>query len=193
MPELDERSVLQDRRERLDRLFDDENTHQAIRQNIETICRLEERYQTNRKLSERIASAIGSFSGSLSFIVFQAVVISLWILVNTKRLPLIPVFDPYPFNLLNMGVSIEAVFLSTFVMVKQNRMSKRADSRAHLDLQINLLAENEMTAMLQMLRLIANKVGVRAPDLEGSLEQLAKETPIEVMAHAIEHHFPNED
>jgi len=94
--------------------------------------------------------------------------------------------------LLSMVVSLEAIFLSTFVLMKQNRMSKRADSRAHLDLQINMLAEKEMTMVLQMLRLIGARVGVRDTLLDRELSQLARETPVETLADEIEEKLPKE-
>ena len=119
-------------------------TCEAIRENIRLIARMEEKY---------LADVIGSFSGSMSFVIFHVLFYTLWILINLRILTFIPAFDPFPFLLLSMIVSLEAIFLSTFVLMKQNRMSKRADSRAHLDLQINLLAEKEMTMVLQMLRL----------------------------------------
>jgi uncharacterized membrane protein len=94
--------------------------------------------------------------------------------------------------LLSMVVSLEAIFLSTFVLMKQNRMSKRADSRAHLDLQINLLAEREMTMVLQMLRQIGTRVGVRDRSLDRELDELTDETPLEMLAEEIEEKLSRE-
>ena len=81
---------------------------------------------------------------------------------------------------------------SQYWRLKQNRMSKRADSRAHLDLQINLLAEKEMTMVLQMLRLIGEQVGVRDKRLDRELAQLSRETPVEMLANEIEESLPKE-
>jgi uncharacterized membrane protein len=128
----------------------------------------------------------------MTFVLLHVVIYSLWILINLKILPVVPPFDPFPFMLLSMAVSLEAIFLSTFVLMKQNRMSKRADSRAHLDLQINLLAEKEMTMVLQMLRLIGERVGVKDRRLDLELAQLSVETPVEVLADEIEEHLQNE-
>jgi uncharacterized membrane protein len=87
-------------------------------------------------------------------------------------------------------VSLEAIFLSTFVLVKQNRMSKRADQRAHLDLQINLLAEREMTLMLRMLQRISTRLGVRAP--EEQIEELAEETSVSALAQELREKLPED-
>jgi uncharacterized membrane protein len=162
---------------------------EAIRQNIELVARMEDKYLSDRAMGDRISDGIAAFAGSMTFVVLHVVIYSLWMLVNLNLLPF-PVFDPYPFMLLSMVVSLEAIFLSTFVLMKQNRMGKRADSRAHLDLQINLLAEKEMTMMLQMLRLIGKQVGVEAPTLDDELAQLSEETPVEMLAGEIEEKLP---
>src|SRR5215472_8867438 len=100
------------------------------------------------------------------------------------------VFDPWPFLLLGVVVSLEAIFLSTFVLIKQNRMSKRSDQRAHLDLQINLLAEREMTLMLQMLETISARLGINAPKEE--IEEFVSETSVEAVAEELRAKLPEE-
>lgn len=165
----------------------------AIRENIDLISRMEEKYLRNRSLSDRLADVIGSFSGSMTFVTLHVAVYTLWILINARLVAWIKPFDPYPFMLLSMVVSLEAIFLSTFVLMKQNRMSKRADSRAHLDLQINLLAEKEMTMVLQMLRLIGTQVGVRSKKIDAELAELSENTPVEVLADEIEERLNKEN
>jgi uncharacterized membrane protein len=169
-----------------------DETFEAIRRNIEIVARMEEKHLNNRGFLERITDTIGGFTGSLTFVMIHIVVFAAWILVNLKILPLIPVFDPFPFMLLSVAVSLEAIFLSAFVLMKQNRMSKRADARAHLDLQINLLAEKEMTMVLQMLRLIGARVGIRDRGLDRELDLLTTETPVERLADEIEEKLSKE-
>jgi uncharacterized membrane protein len=164
----------------------EQSTCNTIRRNIEIVANMEERYLSNRGTGDKMADMVAAFSGSMTFVLLHIVIYSAWILINLKLVPFIPAFDPYPFMLLSMVVSLEAIFLSTFVLMKQNRMSKRADSRAHLDLQINLLAEKEMTMVLQMLRHIGAKVGVRDRKLERELDDLTDETPLEMLADEIE-------
>lgn len=171
---------------------EDRDPCDAIRQNIELISRMEEKYLRDRSLGERVSDIIAAFSGSMTFVILHIVIYTLWILINLKILPIVRPFDPYPFMLLSMVVSLEAIFLSTFVLMKQNRMSKRADTRAHLDLQINLLAEKEMTMVLQMLRLIGTRVGVKDQSLDAELAQLSQDTPVEVLASEIEERLPKE-
>ncbi len=171
---------------------DQPSAYTAIRRNIELISRMEEKHLEARSVGDRVSDLVAAFSGSMTFVVIHVVIYTLWILINLKILPIMPAFDPFPFMLLSMIVSLEAIFLSTFVLMKQNRMSKRADSRAHLDLQINLLAEKEMTMVLQMLRLIGEKVGVRDRGLDRELAELSVETPVEMLAREIEERLPKE-
>jgi uncharacterized membrane protein len=130
---------------------------------------------------------IGGFSGSIKFVFLHALVFAGWIGWNlfTARK-----FDPFPFMLLSLLVSLEAIFLSTFVLMKQNRMSRREDLRAHLDLQINLLSEREMTLVLQLLQRISTRLGVRLSTEE--IEELTEETSVEALASELRAYLPEE-
>jgi uncharacterized membrane protein len=167
-----------------------EAVSKAIRRNIESVVKLEEGFLRNRTLADRIADTIGSFSGSLTFVVLHAIVYGAWIVVNLGIIPGFRKFDPFPFLLLSMVVSIEAIFLSTFVLMKQNRMSRREDLRAHLDLQINLLSEREMTLVLQMLHRISTRLGVRLSSDE--IEELSEMTSVEELASELQEKLPDE-
>lgn len=151
-----------------------------IQENIRTI--IEHRRQTARKrtLQEIIADKITDFSGSMLFVVFHIVWFALWFVLNSGWFGFKP-FDPFPYGLLTMVVSLEAIFLSTFVLISQNRMSKQEQQRAELDLQINLLTERELTRVLVLLDEIQNHLGIKhGKDVE--LEELKKETkPDEVL------------
>jgi uncharacterized membrane protein len=159
-----------------------------IRKNVEAVAKLEQDFDRKRSISERIADGIADFSGSLSFVLIHIAVFGSWILINAGAIPFIPKFDPFPFMLLAMSVSMEAIFLSTFVLIKQNRMSRRADQRAHLDLQINLLAEREMTLVLRMLQEISTRLSVTVPG--GDAHELAKETSVEELVNEMENKLP---
>ncbi len=160
-----------------------------IRQNVEAVAKLEEDFLTNRTFSDRVADLIGGFTGSLQFVILHALVYGLWIIINLGWIRGIPRFDPFPFILLSTVVSLEAIFLATFVLMKQNRMSRREDLRAHLDLQVNLLAEREMTLVLQMLQSISARLGLRAsPDIEA----LSVETSLEALANELREKLPDD-
>ena len=157
-----------------------ENVAGAIRRNIEAIARMEEGYNQQRSLADRFADVIGDFSGSMAFVLIHVFAYGVWILANLGILPLLPRFDPFPFMLLSVLVGIEAIFLATFVLMKQNRMSRRAEERAHLDLQVNLLAETEMTQVLQILHRIAERLDI--PCDPSQIEELLEETSVEAVA-----------
>ena len=154
------------------------------------MARLEENFDRNRTLAERIADAVGGFTGSFRFVILHAIGFGAWIVVNLRWIPGLRPFDPFPFMLLSLVVSIEAIFLATFVLMKQNRMSQRADQRAHLDLQVNLLAEQEMTIVLQMLQRISTRLGVRHP--AEAVEQLSEETSVEALATELQQRLGKE-
>ena len=117
-----------------------ESPSKAVSANILSVSQMETSLEQKRTVVDRIADVIGGFSGSMTFVFIHMVWFVSWFVVNT--LPLgIKHFDPYPFILLAMVVSVEGVLLSTFVLMKQNRMQARIDVRDQLDLQINLLSE----------------------------------------------------
>jgi uncharacterized membrane protein len=152
-----------------------------MERNIRTIMRLRLQTARERHLQERLADAITAFSGSMGFVYLHLLWFGAWLLVNTGYLGL-PPFDPFPYGLLTMIVSLEAIFLSTFVLISQNRFSDAADRRAELDLQIGLLAEHEITRVLQMLDAIQDKLGIEN-DVDSELADLEMETkPEDVLA-----------
>ena len=124
-------------------------TPPSSQENINTVARLESEFLEERTVSERISDGIAGFAGTLFFFVLHITWFAVWAFLNSGKLALIHPFDPYPFPFLTMAVSLEGVLVSTFVLIKQNRASRRADNRNHLNLQIDLLAEKEVTKMLQ--------------------------------------------
>jgi uncharacterized membrane protein len=155
--------------------------NKVIERNIRTIIHLRTKDAQNRSPQNRIADAITSFSGRMIFVYVHIAWFGLWILINTGWFR-VPVFDPFPYGLLTMVVSLEAIFLSTFVLISQNRLGEATERRADLDLHIGLLTEHELTRVLQMLDAIQAKLGV--VDHENSeLADLEMETkPEDVLA-----------
>ncbi len=166
------------------------STCDAVRKNIETVVKLEERSQQSRSISARLADEIGTFCGSMSFIALHLAIFAFWISANVGLVPGIPEFDKFPFLLLSVAVSIEAIFLSTFVLMKQNRMSRRADVRANLDLQINLLTEREITLVLQMLQVIGTRLGIEENSQPQEFQELSTETAVEDLATQLQEKLP---
>jgi uncharacterized membrane protein len=152
-----------------------------IEKNIRTIIYLRQKTARERGIQDRIADAFTSFSGQMAFVYVHVVWFGAWILLNTGRLGVQP-FDPFPYGLLTMIVSLEAIFLATFVLISQNRLSKETEHRADLDLHIGLITERELTLALQMLEAIQEKMGIKNLE-ESELADLEMETkPEDVLA-----------
>lgn len=140
----------------------------AVERNIATIMELRRAARAAKTRQDHIADAITQFSGSMAFLYLHAAWFGVWMVLNVGEHPLIG-FDVFPFGLLTMIVSLEAIFLSTFVLISQNKMGEASDRRADLDLQINLLSEYEITRILRLVDKMAERMGVEeafAPDLE---------------------------
>jgi uncharacterized membrane protein len=165
----------------------DEGPHEgelssALRRNIEA---LQERRKTEKRdasTEEKLADAITSFTGSMRFVYLHLVIYGGWIAWNL--MPGIPHFDP-TFVLLAMAASVEAIFLSTFVLISQNRAQAATDKRDDLDLHINLLAEHELTRLIEMVSAIAQKLEVRT-HAEKEVAEITKDVAPEVVLKEIE-------
>lgn len=153
----------------------------VIEKNIRTIIHLRTKATRERNIQDRMADAITSFSGRMVFVYVHILWFGIWILLNTGWFG-VRSFDPFPYGLLTMVVSLEAIFLSTFVLISQNRLGEETERRADLDLHIGLLTEHELTRVLQMLDVIQEKMGI--VDHENSdLADLEMETkPEDVLA-----------
>jgi uncharacterized membrane protein len=135
----------------------------VLARNIEALVRRRRNEEKSAAWQQRAADAITRFTGSMTFVALHVAGFGSWILANLGVVPGVPVWDP-DFVRLAMVASVEAIFLSTFVLISQNRMAEAADKRADLDLQVSLLAEHEITALIRLLSQIAETVGVRRSD-----------------------------
>jgi uncharacterized membrane protein len=131
----------------------------VVERNINTLVEIREHMDRRKSTQDRIADWMTWFSGSMIFVYLHLAWFGAWLVINLGWTRLKP-FDPYPFNLLTMVVSLEAIMLATFVLISQNRLSEIADQRADLDLQINLLAEYEITRVLTLVDAIADHLGL---------------------------------
>lgn len=133
---------------------------EIIRKNTAAIADIQRQDLERRTFQERLAAWITDFAGSMAFVYLHAVWFGLWILLNIGiiHIPHLSHFDPFPFGLLTMIVSLEAIFLSTFVLIGQNQLSKTSERRADLDLQVNLLAEQKSAKTLEMLDQIGQQL-----------------------------------
>ncbi|QJW93293.1 DUF1003 domain-containing protein [Frigoriglobus tundricola] len=159
----------------------DNTLSNTARKNIAAVRDLAVEIRKGRSRIDRITDAISGFAGTPRFLVAQMVIIGFWVggnfvLPTTNRL------DPYPFEFLNFVLAVEAIFLSTVVLMAQNRQSREATEQAELHLQIGLLAEQETTKMLQMLRAIHARLGMSASAHDPELQEMIQTTQVEVIA-----------
>lgn len=157
--------------------------------NIQRIAQLEAHELDRRSPMERLGDRIVPLLGNWSFALLHVLWFTSWICVNRGLVPGVPIFDPYPFNFLTMAVSLEAIFITIAVLNTQNRMARQSDRRAQLDLQINLLAEQESTATLELLQRIAERLGVPLGDPAPA--ELAEQTNVEDLVEKLDEKLPN--
>jgi uncharacterized membrane protein len=157
-----------------------------LEENVETIRKWELAVLQSRSRVERVADWIATTAASGPVLVLHVVWFTAWIVANEHWLPGVPPFDPFPFPFLTMTVSLEAIFLALFVLASQNRLAKQSDKRSHLDLQIDLLAEREMTAVLQLLLDIAHHLDVKTNLGSEQLRDLAKKTNLQRLTNRMD-------
>ena len=155
--------------------------NRALERNIAALERRRREDAEQASLEERIAEAITRFTGSMLFVYVNLVLVALWVSINLGWIPALPKFDP-EFIILAMVASVAAIFLSTFVLIAQNRMAKAADRRAELDLQISLLSEHEVTRIVALVSAIAEKLEVeRGEDIEELKRDVAPEAVLDAI------------
>jgi uncharacterized membrane protein len=162
--------------------------HEIVRKNVAAVVEMQRKEAAGRTLQDRLAAAMTAFSGSMAFVYIHAVWFGLWFLLNMGilRIPYVTQFDPYPFGLLTLVVSLEAIFLSTFVLIAQNNLSALSERRAELDLHVNLLAEQKTAKVLELLDHMAQQLDTMhgkfsyTPDPETQALKLSPE-PDEVL------------
>jgi uncharacterized membrane protein len=162
-----------------------------MQRNVSAVAHLEQQHLLERSFTDRVSDALTQATGSTPFVVLHAGFFAAWILINTGSMGRFAPFDPYPFSFLTLVVSLEAIFLSVFVLMSQNRMTRIADQRARLDLQIDLLAERELTMLLRMLRALCEKEGVCEGSLQSELRDLLKDTDVDALASKLDENMPS--
>ncbi len=158
----------------------------TVEENVQAIKRWERAILRARSKAEQVSDWIACTAGSGAVLVLHVLWFGAWVTVNSGMVRRIRPFDPFPFPFLTMTVSLEAIFLALIVLASQNRLSRQADKRSHLDLQIDLLAEREMTAVLQLLQDIAGHLKVRTSVTPEQLRDLMKKTDLRRLTNRME-------
>jgi uncharacterized membrane protein len=156
-----------------------------LKDHIDIIAKHEEEFLERRTWSERVGDLFGAFVGSLTFIAVHIVVFSVWIAINSLHIGNLPHFDTVPFPLLDTMVAIEAIFLASFIVMRQGRLSRRSDERDHLMLQVLILVEKEVTAVLNLQRELNAEAGLSKQTSNTEIDELAEATSIDQVARTI--------
>lgn len=159
---------------------------EALEENVKAITDWERAALHSRSRTEQLGEWITRTAASGPVMLVHVVWFAAWVVANLRLIPRMTPFDPFPFPLLTMTVSLEAIFLSLFVLASENRLAHQSDKRAHLDLQVNLLAEREMTAVLQLLQDIAAHLDVKPTVTPEQLRDLAKKTDIHRLTNRVD-------
>ncbi len=159
-----------------------------IQEQIELIARHEQEFLEQRSQAERVIDTIAGFVGSLPFVTVHVCVFVVWVVLNL--LPSMRHFDPKPFGLLQTVVAMEAILVSSFILMRQARLGRRSDERDHMMLQILLLTEKELTALLGMDRQIASEMGLSKAANNPEVRDLSQETSIDELAQTIKENLP---
>jgi uncharacterized membrane protein len=160
--------------------------HEPVQEHIELIARHETEFLARRTHSEKIADRIAAFVGSLKYVILHFVFFLAWILWNTVALSKAHHFDPFPYPLLDLGLAFEAILVASFILIRQQRISRRAEERDQLMLQVLLLSEREVTAVLGIERSIAERIGLHEVARDEEISQLSEQTQIDVVAQVIQ-------
>lgn len=161
------------------------STENSEAQNIDDIVNLEKRERATLSISEKLADSVTAFTGSMIYVGLHAIWFGTWMILNLGALPSLKPFDPSPFSLLSMIVSLEAIFLTAFVLISQNKQALQAEKRAKVDLQINLLAERENTKLIKMVDEIHQHLGIRRKE-DREQKELKKTTNVDKMVDKVE-------
>ncbi|MDO8516152.1 MAG: DUF1003 domain-containing protein [bacterium] len=121
---------------------------------------LQARADLKRTKPEKIADWMTGIFGSAAFLAVNMLWFATWVIAGNGLISSIPAFDPYPFHFLTMTVSLEAIILSIFVLISQNRSRKVDELRAEADLQLDIITEHEVTKILKLIKLLAEKNGI---------------------------------
>ncbi len=156
-----------------------ENLAGSLKRNIDSLQERRRQEAAHATRQERLAEAITSFAGSMSFVYLHLAIYAAWIALNLGFIPGVPKFDP-SFVILATEASVEAIFLSTFVLISQNRQAAAADKRADLDLHINLLTEHELTKLSEVVLAIAARLDVQVGDT-ADIQEIQKDVAPEAV------------
>jgi len=155
---------------------------EPVVRNVQAIVELEKKALEERKNFSRLSELVTNMAASPAFIAGHCIVFAGWIVLNTTRFA----FDRHPFDLLNLVLAFEAILLTSVVLIAQRDLKRVADLRGHLDLQVNILAEQELTAILALLDRVCRRLDIDPKKADPEVEQLARDTDLRTIATVLE-------
>jgi uncharacterized membrane protein len=167
-------------------------TMNHLQEHIDTIARHEQEFQARRSKAERTADRITAFAGSFPFVLIHLGVFAGWMGTNLLPVGMGLRFDAAPFPLLDTVVALEAILLASLILMRQTGLARRADEREHLMLQILLLTEKEVSAVIRMNQEIARSLGLREMGRDREIAELGKTTSVDEVAQTIQEHLSGE-
>ena len=168
-------------------------SHVHVQEQIDLIARQEQEFAEKRTHSERVGDVVAGFAGSMRFVVLHIMLFTVWIVWNSV-LPMHGFrFDKYPFPMLDTVVALEAILLASFILMRQQRIGRRSDEREHLMLQVMMLTEKETTALLQLNREMASRMGMTSVARDKEMQALSEETSIEHVTDTIRENLSSEE
>jgi uncharacterized membrane protein len=156
-----------------------------VERNIDALLQRHKQEEKQKMIEEKIADGVTRFTGSMLFVYIHLTLFGIWIIWNIGWIGLKPFDDS--FVILAMFASVEAIFLSTFVLISENRMNVQADKRADLDLQVSLLTEHEVTRLITLVTAIAKRMDI-AEAYHPEIDELAKDVQPEKVMDTMERH-----
>ncbi|MBG0793066.1 DUF1003 domain-containing protein [Methylocystis sp. H62] len=160
-----------------------------VHENIDAVIEAEQEAEEARSCGEVVYEFVAGVIGTLGFVITEIIAVFFWIAINEGLITPIPPFDPYPYHLLGAVLALEGVLIAAFVLMRQNRMSKLADRRAHLDLQINLMTERETTKIIGMLLEVSERLDIQHKVLDDESRQLSRLLTIESLIETMRGKF----
>jgi uncharacterized membrane protein len=170
----------------------EEFTQNPTQRNIQAIAKLEEEALDRRTAAEHASDAIVKSIGSTPFLLLHVLLVGIWSTVNLNLITGVKAFDPFPFSILALLLAAESVFLTIFVLISQNRMAREAERRSHLDLQVGMLAEQELTVMLQMLQKLCQHAGVDVRSSTQQVQGFSEATDVQRLASELKDKLPDQ-
>lgn len=163
-----------------------------LQEHVETIAKQEQEFLANRSWGERVADTVASFAGRVAFVAIHLAVFVVWILWNSVPITRTAHFDPMPFPLFDTAVALEAILLASFILMRQSSLARRADEREHLMLQILLLTEREVSAVVRMTQQMADNAGIGSISRDAEIQELGRRTSIDEVTQTIQENLKPE-